>query len=193
MAKRNPKTPPRTADPAPRLRKVLAGRTKAELSDVLVACAQVDRTVLRRLTDHFDLYTPRSELVVRTRQAIADATAFDTRGLNRNFDYDADAYREVQQNLQRLVELGALRAALELALELMAAGSDQVAASDEGWMTDDIAACFGPVLNALRQSDLPAAEVIAWCTEMSKRDRVGFLCHQELQALQRHCEAARNR
>ena len=185
--------PPGRADPTPRLRQVLAKRTKAELIDVLVECARTDRAVLRRLTVHFELQTPARELVVLTRQALADATAFDERDVNYNFSYDAEAYREVHQNLQRLIELGQLRPAMELSLELMAAGSYQVEASDEGLMTDDIETCLRPVLQALRKSDLPAAELHAWCTAMIKSDRVGFICDQELRALRRRFEKSPSR
>jgi hypothetical protein len=185
--------PPRAVDPTPRLRQGLARRTKAELIDVLVECARADRTVLRRLTAHFELQTPARELVVLTRQAIADATAFDERDVNYNFDYDDEAYREVQQNLQRLIELGQLGPVMELSLELMAAGSYQVEASDEGLMTDDIETCLRPVLKALRQSDLPAADVHAWCSAMIKSDRVGFICDQELRALRRRRAKSQSR
>ena len=63
--------------------------------------------------------------------------------------------------------------------------------SDEGWMTDDLEACFRSVLKALRKCDLPAAEVIVWCAEMLKRDRVGFICDQELKALRQRLDASR--
>ena len=63
--------------------------------------------------------------------------------------------------------------------------------SDEGLMTDDIEACFRVVLKALRKCDLPAAEVIAWCAEMLRRDHTGFLCDQELRALRQQFEASR--
>jgi hypothetical protein len=33
-------------------------------------------------------------------------------------------------------------------------------------MTEDIEGCLSVVLEALRKCDLPAAEVIAWCTAM---------------------------
>ena len=183
---------PRTADPAQRLRKALARRTKGELIDVLVESARDDRAVLRRLAARFELQTPPKELVAMTRQAIADAAAFDKRDINHNFTYDYEAYREVQQNLHCLIELGQLRPAMELSLELMDKGSYQVEMSDEGLMTDDIEACLDVVLKALRKCDLPAAEVIAWCAEMINRDRVGFLCDQELRALQRQFEALRS-
>jgi hypothetical protein len=196
MSPRSPKKivrPSRAADPMPRLRRELARRTQAELIDVLVECAQADRTVLRRLTARFALRTPVRELVAMTRQAIADGSAFDERDVNYNFDYDYEAYGDVQRNLQLLIEQGQLRPAMELSLELMAAGSYQVEASDEGLMTEDIEACLRPVLTAVRRCDLPAAEVHAWCTAMIKRDRVGFICDQELRALRRRCAKSRSR
>ena len=91
-----------------------------------------------------------------------------------------------------MIELGQLRPAMELSLELMAEGSYQVEMSDEGLMTDDIEACLRAVLKALRKCNLPAAEVIVWCAEMIKRDRVGFLCDQELRALRQQFEASRS-
>jgi hypothetical protein len=173
-----------------RLRKALAKRTKAELIDVLVELAGEDRNVVRRLDARFELETSPEELVAATRQAIADATDFDERDLNRNFSYDYAAYEAVKGNLGRLIALGQLRLAMELSLELMDCGSRQVEASDEGLMTEDIEASFSVVLKALAKCDLPASEVIAWCKEMVRRDRVGFIYDQELQALRQHWEAS---
>jgi hypothetical protein len=110
---------PRRTDPTPWLRKALAQHTKGDLIDALVEIARNDRAVLRRLTAHFKLHTPLTEFLVETWQAIADATAFDERDINRNFSYDDGAYSHVQRNLQRLIELGQLRPAMELSLYLM--------------------------------------------------------------------------
>jgi len=188
MAKRASKKkklrkPLRRTDLKPWLRLALTRRTKSELVDVLVKIAGDDRAILRRLAAHLELQIPLEELLVATRQAIADATAFDERDINHNFSYDYEAYDQVRRNLQRLIELGQLRPAMELSLELMDQGSYQAEMSDEGLMTDDIEACFGPVLKALQKCDLPAADVIAWCTEMLNRDRTQFLYDQELWSL----------
>jgi hypothetical protein len=171
------------------LRQALARRTKAELVDVLVELAQADRGVLRQLTARFDIAAAPVELVAATRQAIADATAFDERDINRNFDYDYGAYREVKRNLGRLVASGQLQLALELAVELMRQGSRQVEMSDEGMMTADIEECLGVVFKALPKCDLPAAEVIAWCSAMLESDRVGFIAQEPLQSLRQHFQA----
>jgi len=195
MSKRSVKKsvrPAQRGDAAQRLREALAQCSKEELIEILSECASADRAVLRRITAHVELPASPDELVRLTREAIAEATAFDARDINRNFDYDAEAYREVQHHLQHLIELKQLRSAMELALELMDKGSYQVEASDEGWMTDDIKTCLSAVLKALPRCDLPAAEVRAWCTAMISTDRVGFLCDQELRALRKRFKTSRS-
>ena len=167
-----------------RLGAALAKRTKAELVDALVEIARDDRGLMRRLESRFGVETPPKELVAATRGAIADATDFDDREINRNFDYDYEAYSVVKRNFGRLIEMGHLRAVMELSLELMSQGSYQVEMSDEGMMTEDVEACLQVVIKALRECDLPAVEVIAWCAGMVTRDRVGFICDKELRALQ---------
>lgn len=173
----------RRPDPAATLRKALSGRTKAELVDVLLELAQDDRGVHRQLTARFDVAAPPKELVAATRQAIADATSFDERDINHNFDYDCDAYLAVKRNLERLIAAGQLRLAMQLALELMKQGSYQVEMSDEGLMTADIEDSLSPVFRALKKCDLPGKEVVTWCEAMLDGDRVGFIARETLQTL----------
>src|SRR3954463_4723114 len=147
MPKRQPKPRrpvPSRKQPVPTaaLRQALARRKKAELVDVLMELAEADRGVLRQLTARFDVATTPDELVTATRLAIADATDFDERQINRNFDYDYEAYSEVKRNLGRLIDSGQLRLAMELSLELMKQGSYQVEMSDEGLMAEDIEDCL---------------------------------------------------
>jgi hypothetical protein len=175
------------------LRQALSKRTKAELVTVLLELAQVDRGILRQLTSRFGVAAAPNELIAATRQAIADATDFDERDMNRNFDYDSQAYDEVKRNLSRLIASGQLRPAMRLALELMKQASYQVEMSDEGLMTQDIEGCLDVVLKALEKCDLPAAKVIAWCSAMLDADRVGFIARGSLQALRTHAQAAAGR
>jgi uncharacterized Zn finger protein len=193
MASRKPKQPTPAATRWPslvELRRALSRRKKAELVTVLLELAQADRGVLRQLTARFDVAAAPDELVVATRQAIADATMFDKRDTNRNFAYDYQAYAEVKRNLSRLVEAGQLRLAMQLALELMQQGSHQVEMSDEGLMTGDIEDCLSVVLNALPRSEVPTAEGIAWCAAMLDNDRAGFIARGALESLRRHFQAA---
>jgi len=179
--------------PTATLRQALARRKKAELVDVLMELAEGDRGVLRQLTARFDVATAPADLVAATRRAIADATDFDEREINRNFAYDDQAYSEVKRNLSRLIGSGQLRQAMPLALELMKQGSYQVEMSDEGLMTEDIEDCLNVVLEALRECDLPAAEVIGWCSGMLESDRVGFIAREPLHSLRKHFQTIAGR
>jgi uncharacterized Zn finger protein len=165
------------------LRQALTRRKKAELVAVLVELAEADRGILRQLTARFEVATTLDDLVAATHLAIADATDFDERQINRNFDYDYEAYEEVKRNLGRLIESGQLRLAMELSLELMKQASYQVEMSDEGLMTEDVEDCLSVVIAALRRCDLPASEIIAWCTTMLENDRVGFIACKPMEAL----------
>jgi hypothetical protein len=176
--------------PAAKLRRALARRKKAELIDVLMELAEADCAVLRRLTARFAVAATTDELVVATHQAIADATDFDERQINRNFDYDYEAYAEVKRNLGRLIGSGQLRLAMPLALELMKQGSYQVEMSDEGLMAEDIEDCLSVVIEAVAKCDLPADEVLAWSAALLQADRVGVIARRPLEALRRRVEAA---
>ena len=193
MPQRKPKKPApagKQSKSTAELRRALTGRKKAELVDILLQLAQADRGVLRQLTARFDVAAAPAELVAATRQAIADATDFDDRDVNRNFDYDDEAYREVKRNLGRLIASGHLRPAMQLSLELMKHGSHQVEMSDEGMMTEDIEDCLRVVVTTLKNCDLPAEEVIAWCSAMLDHDRVDFIAREPLQSLRNHLQAA---
>ena len=116
MPKRQPKPKPERAVPSRKqpgptaeLRAALTRRKKAELVEVLMELAEADRGVLRQLTARFEVEAAPDELVAATRQAIADATAFDKRDINRNFAYDHQAYSEVKRNLSHLIGSGQLR------------------------------------------------------------------------------------
>ena len=173
-----------------RLAKALAKQTKAELVDVIVELAGADRRIMWRLESRFAVQSPPEDLVAATRQAIANATEFDEREINHNFDYDYDAYSAVERNFGKLIDEDHLREAMELSQELMKQGSYQVEMSDEGMMTEDIEKCLQVVIKALRKCELPAEDVRAWCAEMLKQDRVGFICDSELRALQDRFKAS---
>jgi hypothetical protein len=180
---KKPATLPKQREPTAEFRQALSRRKKAELVEALLELAQEDRRILRQLTARFEVAVAADELVAATRQAIADATDFDERDINGNFDYDSEAYEEVKRTLGRLIAAGQLRLAMQLALELMQDGSYQVEMSDEGLMTQDIEDCLKVVFKALRKGALPADEVSSWCSAMLANDRVGFIAREELQRL----------
>jgi hypothetical protein len=84
--------------------------------------------------------------------------------------------------LGRLIDSEQLRPAMELSLELMKQGSYQVDVSDEGLMSGDIEDRLNVVLKALEKSDPPLAEVVAWCSAMLEKDRMGFIVREPLQS-----------
>jgi len=191
VSKRRPVSKP--TDFATGLRAALAKLKKAELVDLLLELACDDRRLLRQLTARFEVAATPEALVAATRQAIADATDFDRRDINRNFDYDDEAYHEVRRNLSRLIDAGQLPHAMQLALELMHSGSRQVEASDEGLMSQDIENCLNVVIKALRMCDLPAGTVIAWCAAMLASDRVGCIGEKQLESLRRQFQTTVDR
>ena len=176
---------------AAELRRALMRRNKAELVDILLELAQADRAVLRQLMARFEVAATADELVTGTRQAIADATDFDARDINRNFDYDYEAYSEVKRNLARLIDAEQLHLAMQLALELMKRGSYQVEMSDEGLMTEDIESGLSVVIEAVGMCDLPSEEALAWCSAMLAADRMGFIARKPLEVLRSRLQAAK--
>jgi hypothetical protein len=172
------------------LRQALTRRNKAELVEALLERPQADRGVLRRLMARFDVAVRSDELATATRQAIADATSFDKRDVNRNFAYDDAAYDEVKRNLSRLIQSGELRLAMQLALELMKQGSYQVEMSDEGLMAPDVEGGLDVVLRALEKCDQAADEVAAWCSAMLDKDHMGFIARGPLEALRTRAQTA---
>ena len=190
MAKRNTKKPvPTRSESTVELAKALDKRTKRELVDLLLELAQGDHAVLRKLMAQFDVTASPNELVAATRRAIADATAFDKRDANRNFDYDYEAYADVKRNLERLIDADQLPLAMQLALELMKEGSHQVEMSDEGLMTEDIEDCLIPVFMAIKKCDLPETQILTWCATMLANDRAGFICRKPLELLEQRLQA----
>ncbi len=181
---------PKITISADQLVSALAKRKKAELIDLIVEIAKTDRGIMRQLEMQLGVEAPHKELVALTRQAIADATNFDEREINYNFDYDFHAYSNVKRNFGRLIELGHLREAMALSLDLMKQGSYQVEMSDEGLMTDEIEACLQVVIKALKKCNLLTDDVIAWCVAMTKKDRIGFICDTELKALRKQLESS---
>ena len=168
-----------------RLASALAKCKKAELIDLLLGLAEDNRGAMRWLESEIDVDKPSEEIVSATRQAIADATEFDESQINRNFDYDYEAYEAVAQNLTKLLEMGEISASMSLSLELMEQGSYQVEVSDEGMMTEEIEDCIMVVIKALKKkTSCPPKDIVEWCMAMAKKDRVGFICDAELRKLQ---------
>jgi hypothetical protein len=164
-------------------RRALAARKKSELIDFLLGLAHEGRSVRRSLQSRFDLKFSPAELIAATRTKIALATNYDDQVPNSNFDYDYQAYDALAKQFAELTNLGMYKQTMDLAVTLMTEGSRQVEFSDEGMMTQDIEACLDVVIKSLKKGAVPASEVVAWCDQMVRADRVGFICDQKLRAL----------
>ena len=174
-----------------RLRKALDKQTKATLLDLLMEIASRDRSTMREIEDRLNVEMPVSDLLATTREEITTATDFDEGRMNTNFDYDHGAYNRLQKNMTRLVDMGYLKEAMELSAELMSQGSYQVEMSDEGLMVDEIESCLKIVIKAVGKSDLPPKEIIRWCKTIAEKDRVKFICRDQLNALEQRLCARR--
>ena len=183
ITKKKLKPVPRVQQPKVDWHTALSKQTKAALIDELVKLIENDRGLARRLAQRFQIESPPETLIQDTRQAIADATDYDHRQMNYNFDYDYAAYQTVEKNFGKMIKAGDLASPMDLALELMKSGSEQVEMSDEGLMTGDIEDCLRVVIAAMKSVDLPAETQRTWAKNMQRAARVDFICDEELRAL----------
>jgi hypothetical protein len=159
----------------------LQKRTKVELVETIMMLSRQHNDIVRELENELNIEKPVDLLIEDVGLAIANATDFDERMINHNFDVDWQAYEDVKKGLKQLVDLGHLEDAKSLAITLMKDGSYQVECSDEGLMSDDISECLRPVIQAVKKAG--GKEADAWAFEMQHADRVGFICDRELAAL----------
>ena len=179
-----------TQSPGQRLAIALAKHKKSELIDLIVDLAEDDSSVMRWLESEVEVKMPADDLAESTRLAISDATDFDERQINRNFDYDYGAYEAIERNFKKLIDSGNLSVAMDLSLELMKEGSYQVEMSDEGLMSYDIEKCLNVVIKALmKKGSYPPSKVIEWCERMVEKDRIRCHCDSELTALRKRSES----
>lgn len=150
----------------------------------LTILADDDIRVMRWLQSELDVTEPSEAMIIAARAAIADATDFDDRDANRNFDYDYEAYEAIARYFSKLIDAGCIGSAMSLSQELMEQGSHQVEMSDEGMMTVDIEDCIKVVIKALKKKNAcPPEDIVDWCAAMSRKDRVGFICDEEIRSL----------
>jgi len=147
--------------------------------------ASSDRAMQRELEDDLGVHPPADQIILQTREAIADATFFDEEDFSTNFDYDSGAYALVAKNFGKLVLANAWVDVIKLSLELMRDGSMQAAASDEADMTSDIEDCLRPAIKAIANSDLPNQVILDWCDKMKLADKIGCICVKELVSLRK--------
>lgn len=156
--------------------------TKTELVELTLALARQIDGITQHLEKRLKVERPLDRLVDDIASGIRRATAFDKRLINCDFDFDWDAYEEVEQGLRELVERGELDEAMALALDLMKRGSLQVESSDQGLMADPLCMALIPVIEGVERVGGPIAR--RWAAKMREADRIKSLCDVELASLQ---------
>lgn len=158
--------------------KALRKLKKDELIELLMQLDMNDPSVRWSIEAELELRKPTDLIVYDLRRAIEMATKVDQRRLNRNFDYSWQAYEEVGRGFKLLLSQGEVGIAKELAVEFIHKASYQVECSDEGLMVEEIEACLGPVIEAVKAGDAETAK--SWMFRMRAADRGGFICEAEL-------------
>jgi len=151
------------------------------LIKIILKLAKGNFTLTRALEAELNVNKSVELLISDVESAICRATDFDDRDINHNFDYDYDAYEDVEKGFRQLIKKGCLEEVKKLAIRLMKDGSYQVECSDEGMMTEDIEACLKPVIRAVKSVGGDSAS--KWAFAMLGKDRVGFICEKELKRM----------
>ena len=172
-----------TANLQVEIAKALTKQSKKFLVDWIMEIAGDNPNLLRRLTQEFSIEISTNDLVADTRKAIADATDFDERETNYNFDFDYQAYVTTAKNFEKLLKADRWDELLPLTLELMDKGSYQMQMSDEGMMLDDIDDCFASVIESMYDSHLSVSVRSQWCEAMLKADRTQCISTGPLKSL----------
>ena len=170
-----------TTDRFPLIERALKKLTKADLVAIVMKLAKDNAQLSRALEAELDVQKPVDLLISDIESAICLATDFDDRQRNYNFDYDYQAYEDVENGFKKLISLGHLEDLKSLSIRLMKDGSHQVECSDEGMMTDEIQDCLKPVILAVKAEGGTSAS--KWANEMLLADRVGFICETALKRL----------
>jgi len=162
-----------------RLRATLKKMKKADVIELALRIAKEEKASEWMLEREVGLDKSIELLVNDIEIAIKIATQFDELRMNYNPPINWDAYDAVQRGFLQLIQKERIEEAKRLALQLMHRGSYQIECSDEGLMLEEIENCLRPVIVAVAKS-LAGGK---WAHEMLLRDRVGFVCRQDLSKL----------
>lgn len=159
------------------LRRMLEGKTREELVELLARLATDFPAVARALAEAEQLKCGRIEPLVRSlRREIATLTSEPAWSSTWSDERDIPDYSHVRQQFATLLAAGHGDILLALGDDLWRRGHEQVAQSDdEGETGEAIAGCLDIVLRAVRQSSLPPAEQLLWVIDRLMTDEYGLL------------------
>jgi uncharacterized Zn finger protein len=158
---------------------------KAELQSVLLSLLDESPEIVR-LLDH-KLTTPptsRTDLqrqVAKIRKEIERVS--EEHAWQNHWDNEGSIpdYSRIEEQLQQLLGQGYYQQILDLGEYLLQRGIEQIEQSDDdgelGW---EISSCLAVVLQALKESPMPAVERLLYFWQMQEREDYGLLCNIEV-------------
>ncbi|MFO0914377.1 MAG: hypothetical protein U0795_15560 [Pirellulales bacterium] len=152
----------------------LAGLSKEELISFVCESSMRWPALCRHVLMQTEHDQPLTGLIGDIEAAIRAATYVPKEKLNRNFDYDIEEYEQVRIGLRKLMRLGYMTEAMDLAIELLFAGNDQIDASDEGLMAEEIVECVNVVTQVVEATG-SEAERQAWAQRLASSDDLSIL------------------
>lgn len=161
----------------PKIKAMLAEKTREELESLLVELAYDIPEVLQRLQDAERLESGQVDILVRSlRKEIRSLTSENAWYNPWKGEGNLPNYSHVEQQLETLLANGHADAVLELGEELWKKGIQQVEEShDKGETADAIASCLDAALRALPQTSLTPPKQLLWLIEHELEDEYGLL------------------
>ncbi|MEO6162551.1 MAG: SWIM zinc finger family protein, partial [Candidatus Binatia bacterium] len=152
---------------------LLQKRSKKDLIEIITDLASHHPTVRQSLKD-------RTEIAKGKPAKLLEAIRRDLNHLSREGGWkdkwsghgSIPDYAPVRERLNRLLSSGYADAVVEVATELLDAGTEQIEMSDdEGETAEEIASCLDVAFKALACSSLPPARRLLWAIEMELEDQ----------------------
>ncbi len=160
-----------------KLRKLLEGKSREELVDLLVNLARIHPDIEQTLRESEQLCRGQVAPLLRAlRKEIAHLTSEPAWCNHWNNEGSVPDYSHVQRQFEALFAAGHFDELLELGDLLWREGSEQVEQSnDDGQTATDIGECLEVVVAAVPKSSLPRPQQLLWLIERRLIDEFGLL------------------
>jgi len=155
------------------LTKILQGKSKGELLELLVDFAGRHPEVKRKILEDDQLQSGKIEKLAGALQKEIEAVTRENAWYNSWRDEgNLPDYSHIQEQLAALLQKGHADTVVELGLELWKGGNDQVEQShDEGETACEIGKCMETVFQAVTASALSRPEQMLWMIDIFLEDQ----------------------
>jgi len=160
-----------------KVRKLLEGKSREELVDLLVELAKIHPVIEQLLRESQQLHSGQIAPLLRAlRKEINHLTSEPAWRNHWNNEGSVPDYSHVQRQFEALFAAGHFDELLELGDLLWREGSAQVEQSDDdGESATDIGECLEVVVDAVPKSSLPRPQQLLWLIERRLSDEYGLL------------------